>query len=384
MGSSQPVSFVANKYEDAVLVLSDGEFWEGKGIGVPGEVRGEICFNVSMTGYQEIMTDPSYAGQIINFTFPHIGNVGCNEKDMESEKIYCRGMVVRESLTAPSNFRSTISLEDWLVEHGVTALSGVDTRALARSIRHKGARSALIYYAKEGEVVFIDQLVDRVRDEPILLGVELASTVSTEAPYSVGQKRRRKRVVALDYGVKRNILNLLVNSGFDVVVVPAHVSLEEILQEEPDGVFLSNGPGDPFATFQLVGQVIVDILEKNIPLFGICLGHQLLALASGLKVRKFGSGHQGANHPVKNLLLNRVEITSQNHGFCVSEDHLPDCVQVTHRSLFDHSVEGIRRRDKYAFAVQYHPESSPGPHDSYYLFQEFGQMMENANREQRA
>lgn len=378
MGSSQSASFVADEYRDAVLVLSDGEFWEGKGLGVSGEARGEVCFNVSMTGYQEILTDPSYAGQIINFTFPHIGNVGCNREDMESEKVYCQGVVMREPVTIASNFRSTTSLEDWLVHHQVTAISGVDTRALARSIRNKGARSGLIYYASKGEAVFVDHLFHRVKDEPTLLGVELASRVSTKEPYLVSRKQGKKRVIAIDYGIKRNILNLLVDSGFDVIVVPAHVGVDEILREKPDGVFLSNGPGDPFATFKLVGRVVVDLLERDIPLFGICLGHQLLSLASGLQVKKLGSGHQGANHPVRNLSLKRVEITSQNHGFCVSDEDIPGFVQVTHRSLFDHSVEGIRRTDKRAFAVQYHPESSPGPHDSYYLFQEFNRLMEDS------
>lgn len=387
------MSFTANKYLDAVLVLSDGDFWMGKGVGIRGETKGEICFNVSMTGHQEIMTDPSYAGQIINFTFPHIGNVGANREDLESQQIYCKGLVLREPVTRPSNCRSSGHFEDWLVENQVVGLSGVDTRALTRNVRETGPREALIYFGEQGEVIVIDELVEKAKGESSLLGADLAAQVSVGEPYhwdegayTMGQKAYPVRphgvyhVVVIDYGVKRNILRRLVDSGFKVTVVPALAHIEEILQYEPDGVFLSNGPGNPFATSKYVRQVIDGILDRDIPLFGICLGNQLLALASELNTIKLPCGHRGANHPVKNLRTHRVEITSQNHGFCVSRENIPDYVEVTHESLFDGTVEGIRRKDKYAFAVQYHPESSPGPHDSHYLFREFYKMIEASKK----
>ena len=386
-------SFTTNEYLNAVLVLSDGDFWPGRGVGVKGKTKGEICFNVSMTGYQEIMTDPSYAGQIINFTFPHIGNVGCNTEDLESPHVFCKGLVLREPITAPSNFRSSESFEDWLITHQVIGISGIDTRALTRNVKEKGPRSAMIYFGEPGEVISVDELVREVKDEPTLLGMELASKVSTgksyrweEGIYTPGQTsyvvnpHGAYNVVVIDYGVKKNILRCLVQNGFKVTVVSAQTPIEEILQHQPDGIFLSNGPGDPFATSQYVRQIIEDILERNIPLFGICLGNQLLALASELNTVKLHLGHRGGNHPVKNLRTHQVEITSQNHGFCVSRENIPDYVEVTHESLFDGTVEGIRRKDKYAFAVQYHPESSPGPHDSHYLFKEFYKMVEAAKK----
>ena len=386
-------AFTANKFQDAILVLSDGDFWLGKGLGALGQKKGEICFNVSMTGYQEIMMDPSYAEQIICFTFPHIGNTGCNTEDEESHAVFCQGLVVNEPITPPSNFRSTIPFDKWLEERQVTGLSGVDTRSLTCNIRNKGPRSALLYYATPGELVSLDTLIEEVKDYPTLLGQEIASKVSTDSPYcweegvwKEGQKsysvhpQGTYHVVAIDFGIKRNILRCLVENDFKVTVIPAQSSFEEIMAFKPDGIFLSNGPGDPFATSENTYETIQEILDKNIPLFGICLGNQLLAIALGLNTLKLNCGHRGSNHPVKNLKTERVEITSQNHGFCVSRENIPDFVEITHESLFDGTIEGIRHRDKHAFAIQYHPESSPGPHDGRYLFKEFYTMIETAQR----
>lgn len=384
-------TFTANKFQDAVLVLSDGDFWPGKGIGIRGQVKGEICFNVSMTGYQEIMTDPSYAEQIITFTFPHIGNTGCNSTDEESRAIFCKGLVIRNHPTLPSNFRSTMSFEQWLEKKQVTGLCGVDTRELTRNVINKGPRSALLYYGELGESISIDALIKEVKNYPTLLGQELTSKVTTDSPYTWEEGRFQTgqthyslypqgtyHVVAVDFGIKKNILRCLVENDFKVTVVPAHSSFEQIMAHAPDGIFLSNGPGDPFATSEYTCQTILKILDHNIPLFGICLGNQLLALAFGLNTLKLDHGHRGANHPVKNLNTGRVEITSQNHGFCVSRENIPHYAEITHESLFDGTVEGIRRKDKYAFAVQYHPESSPGPHDGQYLFGKFYAMIKAA------
>ena len=374
-------TFTANEFVDAVLVLSDGDAWPGKGLGLPGQkTKGEICFNVSMTGYQEIMTDPSYAGQIITFTFPHIGNVGQNVDDLESRKIFCKGLVLREPITLPSNYRSQGDFETWLRDNHITGLSEVDTRALARNIREKGPRSALIYYGQRGELISIDALLEEVKVHPTLLGQDLASQVSTDSSYTCGKGQGESglHVVVMDFGIKTNILRCLVEHGIEVTVVPAHASFEDIERHRPDGIFLSNGPGDPFAIFEHVRGSIESILEKDIPLFGICLGNQLLALASGLNTLKLHQGHRGGNHPVRNLKTGRIEITSQNHGFCVSKEMLPGHIEITHTSLFDDTIEGICRKDKNAFAVQYHPESSPGPHDSRYLFEEFITMMRAA------
>ena len=376
---------------DAVMVLADGYFGVGKGIGVRGQARGELCFNVAMTGYQETLMDPSYAGQIIVFTFPHIGNVGCNSADEESRRVFCQGLVVRQRISAPANFRSQVSFEQWLVDSKVVGISGVDTRALTHKIRRAGAQSALIHYGQPGEVISIAALAEQAGSQPTLLGQEWASKVTTSTPYrwppqggaglpAQGSSRARGtyHIVVLDFGVKRHILQCLVNSGLEVTVVPGASKFADIMAHGPDGILLSNGPGDPFATSPKILAVVTKIVEQNIPLFGICLGHQLLALVCGLSTYKLGRGHRGVNHPVQDLRTGRVEITSQNHGFCIAETDLPPFVEVTHRSLFDGSIEGIRRKDKPAFAVQYHPESSPGPHDSRYLFQEFYTMIESA------
>ena len=304
--------FVANKYFDAMMVSSDGDVWFGKGIGAKGKLKGEICFNTSMTGYQEIMMDPSYFGQIICFTFPHIGNVGCNRDDFESTKVFCKGILLREYPTLDSNFRSESSLESWLTEWGVTGLVGVDTRALTRNIRKKGVRNVMIHFVEEGETLSSTNLIEELRGYPTLLGQDLTLAISTPEPFqwnegfvNVGSKVKKfnpegkYHVVVLNYGTKYNILRCLVESNFAVTVIPGYSSYEEIYEHNPDGVFLSNGPGDPFATSDYAVNVIKDVMAKNIPIFGICLGNQLLSLAGGLKTVKMEMGHRGGNHPVK-------------------------------------------------------------------------------------
>ncbi len=380
----------ANKDLNAVLCLSDGAYFFGKGVGKKGEVHGEICFNTSITGYQEILTDPSYAGQIITFTFPHIGNVGCNFDDNEAQKVFAKGLIIREEITHDSNFRSDSHLNDWLIKNELTGICGIDTRALTRAIRTKGAGNVIIAFAEVGQELDTDKLIAKIVDLPTLDGMELCSTVSTDKSYKwksktieFGKTEKEKfthgyNVVVMDYGVKENILNCLVDHGFKVTVLPAESSFEEVASHNPDGVFLSNGPGDPFATSQYAAPVIKKILEKEIPIFGICMGHQLLSIASGLRTEKMHQGHRGANHPVKNLQSGMVEITSQNHGFCVSNKNIPNDVEVTHISLFDNTIEGIRLKNKPAFSVQYHPESSPGPHDSRYLFKQFVQLIQKS------
>ena len=378
---------------NALLVTSDGNVWFGKGIGVHGKIKGEICFNVAMTGYQEIMTDPSYAGQIITFTFPHIGNVGCNQEDYESKNIFCNGIVLREPISAPSNFRAEKSLDQWLIEHKITGICGVDTRSITKNIRDKGARNVFLYYAHPGETLSAMDLIQTLREYPTLLGQDLTLSVSTPTPYDwkegfitygkggkIINPEGRYRVVVLDYGIKINILRCLVENDFAVTVIPGYSSFEEVMVHSPDGVFLSNGPGDPFATGDYAVPVIKSIMEKDIPIFGICLGNQLLSLACGLNTIKMHRGHRGGNHPVKNMKTGKVEITSQNHGFCVSREVIPSNIEITHESLFDGTVEGIQRKDKKAFSVQYHPESSPGPHDSHYLFKQFYSMIAKQKR----
>jgi carbamoyl-phosphate synthase small subunit len=383
----------ATRDVDAALLLSDGSYFLGKGIGRRGKSSGEACFNTSMTGYQEILTDPSYAGQIVNFTCAHVGNVGCNASDMESAKAFCAGLVLRNPISDDSGVRSEGRFDAWLAAQGVVGISGVDTRALTRKIRTDGACGAVVVHASVGEAIDLSALADEAAALPSLDGADLASAVTTEASYRAseggfrfGHRKDapvspRYRVVAIDYGVKRNILRCLVDAGFDVTVVPATASFEEIMSRDPDGVFLSNGPADPLASAAYAVPVIRKLLDADMPLFGICFGSQLLALASGLKTAKMHAGHRGANHPVKNLRTGAIEITSQNHGFCVSAEDVPDNVEITHLSLFDGTVEGVRRTDKPAFSVQYHPESSPGPHDSRYLFEEFAETIRRAKSE---
>ncbi len=379
-------------YEDmlqkptAVLVLSDGSVFYGHGIGSEGKAIGEVCFNTSMTGYQEILTDPSYAGQIITFTFPHIGNVGTNQQDIESTAPAARGLILRAAVTEPSNWRSAESLQAWLKKNNLVGITGIDTRALTARIRECGAPSGVVCHAPDG-TFDLEALSTEVADWAGLDGMDLALEVTCKekyvwkeaivglAPHLHETETEGPHIVAIDYGAKQNILRCLVSAGCRVTVVPAQTSAEDIFALHPDGVFLSNGPGDPAATGVYAVPVIKAILEKEIPLFGICLGHQLLALALGGKTTKMQLGHRGANHPVKDLKTGKVEITSQNHGFMVVSETLPENAEITHISLFDKSNEGLRLKDRPAFSVQHHPEASPGPHDAHYLFTRFMEMV---------
>jgi carbamoyl-phosphate synthase small subunit len=383
----------------AVLVLSDGSVFWGKGLGAIGVAEGEVCFNTSMTGYEEILTDPSYAGQIITFTFPHIGNVGTNKQDIEAlAKPAARGLILREEITDPASWRALKHLDTWLVKYNLVGISGIDTRALTIRIRETGAPNGVVAHSPDGKFD-LKKLKAQAKAWPGLEGMDLALEVTCEkisewregawrwqadnkAAYEEGYPSDALHVVAIDYGAKRNILRCLVNAGCRVTVVPAKTSAEEIFALNPDGVFLSNGPGDPAATGVYSVPVIQKILEKKIPLFGICLGHQMLGLALGAKTTKMPRGHRGANHPVRDLQTGKVEITSQNHGFMVIPDTLPSNAEVTHISLFDGSNEGFRLKDQPAFSVQYHPEASPGPHDSRYLFDRFVSMMKAGTGDQ--
>jgi carbamoyl-phosphate synthase small subunit len=366
----------------AALVLADGAIFWGKGIGAPARKTGEICFNTSLTGYQEILTDPSYAGQIIVFTFPHIGNVGTNLEDIETLVPAARGLVLREDPTEPSNFRSTKHLDAWLKAHDLPGIAGVDTRALTRRIRDGGAPNGTIVHAPDGKFD-IEALLAEAKAWPGLEGMDLAKEVTARQTYQWNETtwvlgkgygkldKPKFKVVAIDYGAKRNILRCLASAGCAVTVVPASASAEDVLRHKPDGVFLSNGPGDPAATGVYAVPTIKALLDKRIPIFGICLGHQMMALALGAKTAKLPRGHRGANHPVKDLDTGKVEITSQNHGFAVLPETLPKTARVTHVSLFDGTNEGIAATDRPAFSVQYHPEASPGPQDAHYLFKRF-------------
>ena len=371
----------------AVLVLQNGNVLFGKGFGAETTNVGEICFNTSMTGYQEIMTDPSYAGQIINFTFPHIGNTGTNDEDIETINPSSRGMIVRDDVTSPSNWRTTKHLDAWMKSYNLPGISGIDTRAMTAMIRDEGAPIGVIAYNSKGDFD-LPTLLKQAQDWAGLEGLDLAKDVSCTQTYKWNetlwdlkdgygkQDAPKYKVVAVDFGAKRNILRCLAASGCEVTVVPATASAEEILSHNPDGVFLSNGPGDPAATGEYAVPMIRELLEKDIPMFGICLGHQLLALALGAKTRKMHLGHRGANQPVKDLTTGKVEITSQNHGFEVIEDSLPEGVIPSHISLFDNSNEGLMHKTKPVFSVQYHPEASPGPLDSHYLFGRFVEYIE--------
>ena len=366
----------------AVLVLADGHVAWGRGFGAEGVAVGEVCFNTSITGYQEIMTDPSYAGQIVTFTFPHVGNVGVNEEDLEARVDGAVGCVVREDVTRPSNFRSEETFDSWMKAKGKIGIAGLDTRALTRRIRLAGAPNAVIAYSAKGEFD-LPALLAKAKGWPGLVGMDLAKVVSRKAPeewqgstWVLGKgygaaEGKLKHVVALDFGAKDNIFRSLVKAGAQVTVLPAETPLEKVLELKPDGVFLSNGPGDPAATGEYAVPVIRGVLDAGIPVFGICLGHQMLALAAGAKTLKMHQGHRGANHPVKRLADDVVEITSMNHGFAVDAATLPEGVVETHKSLFDGSNCGIEITGKRAFSVQYHPEASPGPQDSFYLFSKF-------------
>jgi carbamoyl-phosphate synthase small subunit len=376
----------------ALLVLSDGTFIEGHGIGAEGEAVGEVCFNTAMTGYQEILTDPSYAGQIVTFTFPHIGNVGVNDEDIETVNMAAssgvRGCVLKADITDPSNYRATRDLDQWLRARGIIGIAGVDTRALTSLIRTAGMPNAMIAHHRDG-TFDRPRLLAEARAWPGLVGMDLAKEVTTGQSYrwdqaswqwgkGYGQQgsEPRHHVVAVDYGIKRNILRLLVDHGCRVTVLPATATGEEILAHKPDGVFLSNGPGDPAATGEYAVPAIKAVMDADVPLFGICLGHQMLGIALGGRTVKMHQGHHGANHPVKDLTTGKVEITSMNHGFAVDTKSLPETVEETHVSLFDGSNCGLRVKGKPAFSVQYHPEASPGPRDSRYLFARFVELMD--------
>ena len=408
-------TLIVPKGATGVLVFADGSAVFGRGFGAVGDAVGELCFNTAMTGYQEVMTDPSYAGQIVTFTFPHIGNVGTNLDDVEADAPHALGCVVRQDVTEPSNFRNVEPFDQWMKDKGRIGLAGVDTRALTRMIRLKGAPNVVIAHDPEGNFD-LAALADKAASWPGLEGMDLAIEVSgkerlwkdgvwrlgygyglneTDTPFASSEVEKpvsseverpregvstaldtnggsaRPHVVALDYGAKNNIFRNLVKAGARVTVLPATASYEQVMEQQPDGVFLSNGPGDPAATGEYAVPVIRKLLDADLPVFGICLGHQMLALAAGAKTIKMHQGHRGANHPVKRLSDGLVEITSMNHGFAVDAASLPANVKSTHVSLFDGSNCGIELTDRKAFSVQYHPEASPGPQDSFYLFQRF-------------
>ena len=357
-----------NKSNSAILLLADGRIFEGKSFGYQGEITGEVCFNTGMTGYQEILTDPSYCKQIVTMTSPHIGNYGINEEDIESENIQVAGFVIKEETMTPSNWRSTQSLGEYLKKNKIVGIKEIDTRSLTRHIRDRGAMNGII----SSNDLNIQSLEKKLKKSPDMNGLDLAKDVTTQKKYKWPGKGEYK-VAVIDFGIKKNILRLLSNAGCELTVFPASIKAEDILSFEPDGVFLSNGPGDPLAV--TYGIETVKKLLGKVPLFGICLGHQILALALGASTFKLKFGHRGINHPVRNNEKNTVEITSQNHGFAVDLDSLPTNVISTHINLNDNTSGGIRCTDIPAFSVQYHPESSPGPHDSRYLFNQFIEMM---------
>ena len=384
----------------ALLVLADGTVLEGFGLGAAGHAVGEVCFNTAMTGYQEILTDPSYAGQIITFTFPHIGNVGTNDEDIETVNLAATpgalGVILHSAITNPSNYRSRRHLDHWLKARGIIGLAGIDTRALTGLIRTKGMPNAVIAHAGDGKFD-LDALRKEAREWPGLVGMDLVPMVTSgqrftwnETPWrwNAGYGSREAapsgepkfNVVAIDYGIKRNILRLLAGTGCAITVVPATTSAKDIMDLSPDGIFLSNGPGDPAATGTYAVPVIRTLIDAGLPTFGICLGHQMLGIAVGGTTTKMHQGHHGANHPVKDLVTGKVEITSMNHGFAVDRASLPGHVEETHISLFDGSNCGIALKDRPVFSVQYHPEASPGPRDSHYLFDRFVGLMRDKRR----
>ena len=376
-------SKIKSQINTGVLVLENKKVFKGIGIGYQGDATGEVCFNTSLTGYQEIISDPSYAGQIINFTFPHIGNVGTNKEDHESDKIWAKGVIINSEITSPSNYRSFLHLDSWLKKNKIVGITGLDTRSLTSFIRDKGAPKGTISYSKKGRFN-INKLTNSTIKWSGLKNLDLADVVSTQKNYiwkglktwkkELGYKKNNKNsfhVVAIDYGIKKNILRYFSDFNCKVTVVSCKTSAHKIIALKPNGIFLSNGPGDPAATGKYAIEIIKDLIKKNLPIFGICLGHQILALALGGKTKKMKLGHRGANHPVKNIKTSKVEITSQNHGFEVIRKSIPKDVEVTHVSLFDNSIEGISYKKSIAFSVQYHPEASPGPHDSNYLFNQF-------------
>ncbi len=383
----------------ALLVLDDGTVIEGAGIGALGEAAGEVCFNTAMTGYEEILTDPSYAGQIVTFTFPHIGNVGTNEEDIETVNAAASsgvtGCVVKTDITDPANWRATRRFDEWLKARGIVGIAGIDTRALTARIREAGMPNGIVVNAPDG-AFNLDALKAKAAALPKMAGLDLVPGVTTGQSFSwdettwhlgegYGHREGKPRfhVVAIDYGVKRNILRLLADQGCAVTVLPATATAEDVLSKKPDGVFLSNGPGDPAATGEYSVPTIKAVVEAGVPTFGICLGHQMLGLALGGATTKMRQGHHGANHPVKDFTTGKVEIVSMNHGFALDKESLPDNVEETHVSLFDGSNCGIRMTDRPVFSVQYHPEASPGPQDSHYLFRRFVDLMQERKEESR-
>ena len=386
---------IKHQFPTGILVLDNKLVFKGIGLGYQGTSTGEVCFNTSLTGYQEIISDPSYAGQIINFTFPHIGNVGTNNEDLESDKVWTKGAIFNSEITSPSNYRALKTLDEWLKKNKIVGLTGLDTRSLTNFIRDKGAPKGTISNNKKGKFN-IKKLINNSIKWPGLDGLDLAKEVSTKKTYSwkgfktwrkeTGYKKNNKKIfkiVAIDYGIKKNILRYFSDYNCDVKVVSCKTTAEEISKLKPDGIFLSNGPGDPAATGKYAIKTIQKLIKKDYPIFGICLGHQILALALNAKTKKMKLGHRGANHPVKNLLNNKVEITSQNHGFEVIEKSLSKNVQITHKSLFDNSIEGIRLKSRPVFSVQYHPEANPGPQDSQYLFKSFIQDVKKYAKKKR-
>jgi carbamoyl-phosphate synthase small subunit len=377
----------------ARLILQDGTVIEGIGLGATGHASGEVCFNTAITGYQEILTDPSYCAQIITFTFPHIGNVGINDDDQETSNVAAgagiRGCILKADITNPSNYRAIEHFNTWLKDRNIIALCGIDTRALTAMIRDKGMPNAVIAHDPDG-VFDIEALRREAGNWPGLEGMDLAREVTCDAPYDWNetlwqwpdgfgvQQQADLHVVAVDYGITRNILRCLASNGCRVTVVPATMSAQDILALNPDGIFLSNGPGDPAATGEYAVPIIKDVLASGLPVFGICLGHQMLSLALGANTQKMHQGHHGANHPVKDHTTGKVEITSMNHGFTVDRDSLPENIEETHVSLFDGTNCGIRVKDRPVFSVQYHPEASPGPQDSHYLFTRFTEAMKSS------
>ena len=373
----------SHNFSTGILVFEDGTKFFGTGIGHEGSAVGEVCFNTSITGYQEIITDPSYSDQIINFTFPHIGNVGTNIEDNEADKVWAKGVILNSNVTEPSNYRSIKKLDNWLKKRKIIGIVGLDTRVITNYIRDKGAPKGTISNNKTGKFN-INKLIRTSIKWPGLNGMDLAEVVTTQKSYTwrglktwskkngyLKNKKKLFKIIAIDYGIKKNILRYFSNYNCEVKVINCKTTADEILKLKPHGIFLSNGPGDPAATGKYAIPIIKKLIKSNIPIFGICLGHQILALSLNGKTKKMKLGHRGANHPVKNQISQKVEITSQNHGFEVVRESLNKNIIVTHTSLFDNSIEGIKLKNKPVFSVQYHPESNPGPQDSHYLFSDF-------------
>ena len=379
----------------AILVLENGKIFNGFGLGYEGSATGEVCFNTSITGYQEIISDPSYAEQIINFTFPHVGNVGTNKEDHESDKIWTKGVIFNTEITDPSNYRSLKHLDLWLKKNKIVGITGIDTRNLTNFIRDKGAPKGTVVFLKNGKFD-LKKIIKATKKWSGLKNLDLAKQVTTKKNYVwkdfktwkkgsgfIKNKKKNLHVIAIDYGIKKNILRYFSDYNCKVTIVSCKTSASDISKLRPNGIFLSNGPGDPAATGKYAIPIIKKLIKMNLPIFGICLGHQLLGLTLGAKTKKMNLGHRGANHPVKNLIKGNVEITSQNHGFEIVRKNLPRNIQITHQSLFDNSIEGIKLKSKPVFSVQYHPESNPGPQDSVYLFEEFIKTMKQNAKKKR-